>query len=497
MGYERENPAHELVSQQHAPILEALAGYQNVTRFHMPGHRGGEGAEDPVLSLLGRKAFVNDVTGVPGMDDLHEPAGAIEKAQALAAKAFGADHTFFSVGGTSGAIHAMIMAVCGDGDGIIIPRNVHKSVLGGLIMSGAKPLFIQPLYDSYLGFALGVDERAVAKCLQEHPDCRGALLVNPTYYGVSVDLSPVASSLHQRGKVLLVDEAHGPHFRFHPKLPEPALDQGADAAAQGAHKMLGAFTQASYLHTKGNLLDVKRLKSMFRHLTTTSPSYLLLASLDAARRHMVLQGKDLLQRALDLAEYLRGEINQIPDLYAFGEEILGKPGAHGLDPTKLTVTVRELGITGYQAERFLRRERNIQVEMSDLYNLLVIVSFGNTEKDATSLVDALKDLSLRARKGGIPKHKTIDLPQLPPAPPMAMTPRQAATSPSLRVPTGLSKGRISAEVVTCYPPGIPILFPGEIISPETLSYLQVMKRLAFGISGPEDISLETLRVVKE
>lgn len=480
--------------------MEALSSYPGVTRFHMPGHRGGPGADPSIVAFLGARAFVNDVTGVPGMDDLHEPHGAIQEAQNLAAQAFGADRTFFSVQGTSSAIHTMVMAVVNDGDTIIIPRNIHKSVLAALVMSGACPAFVQPSYDSYLGFAMGVDEASVARCLAQHPDAKGALLVNPTYYGTSVDLTSIASLLHESGKVLLVDEAHGPHFKFHPRLPGPALDAGADAVAQGAHKMLGAFTQASYLHTKGSLIDMTRMKAMFRHLTTTSPSYLLLASLDAARRHMVFSGQELLEYAMDLSEVLRHEVNQIPGLYAFGDEVMGRPGADLLDPTKVTITVRDLGITGYQAEKFLRMNKGIQVEMSDLYNILVIVSFGNTPCDVARLVEALRDLVSCIHRGDIAKdllNSQAGIPDLPPAPSMAMTPRQAMESVWEKVPVAGALNRVSAEVVTCYPPGIPILFPGEIINQDTLSYLEVVKRLAFGISGPEDTTLATLRVVKE
>lgn len=282
----RQNPA-----QQRAPLIEALTGYAGVTRFHMPGHRGGTGADPLIISLLGAKAFSNDVTGVLGMDDLHEPHGCIQEAEELAAEAFGADKTFMSVNGTSSAIQTMVLASLNEGDTLIIPRNVHKSILSAIIISGARPAFVLPSFDRYLGFAQGVEERSIAQCLAENPSAKAALLVNPTYYGTSVDLTPIAERLHEEGIVLLVDEAHGPHFRFHPKLPKPALDAGADAVAQGAHKIIGALTQASFLHVKGDRIDPARIKAMFQFLTTTSPSYLLMALLDAARRHMAMIGR--------------------------------------------------------------------------------------------------------------------------------------------------------------------------------------------------------------
>jgi arginine decarboxylase len=493
-------------AQHRAPICEALDAYSGITRFHMPGHRGGAGAEPAILARLGQRAFESDVTGVPGMDDLHAPHGCIREAEELAAKAFGADRTFFSVNGTSGAVHAMVMGTLGDGETIIIPRNIHKSILAAVILSGAVPAFVRTDYDSRLGFARGVDERSLRECVEKHPKAKAVLLVNPTYYGTHVGLSLIAEYLHSKDMVLLVDEAHGPHFRFHPNLPEPALDSGADAVAHGAHKILGALTQASYLHVKGNRIDLPRLKAVFQHLTSTSPSYLLLASLDAARRQLALHGADILEFAINLAGHLRHEVNKIPGLSSFGEAA-SEPTAWpqngkrpSMDPTKVTVTVRDLGITGYRAERYLREKHGIQVEMSDLYNLLVIVSWGNTTEDVAKLLRGLEELTKAVEQGEVSRDLTStqgSIPDLPPIPEMALTPRKAVESPWATVPLREARGRISAEVVTCYPPGIPILYPGEVITSDAIAYLGVVKKLAFGISGPSDPTLETIRVVED
>ncbi|HHX28884.1 MAG: aminotransferase class I/II-fold pyridoxal phosphate-dependent enzyme [Bacillota bacterium] len=495
----RERVVHTSTSdfaQYRAPVCEALDSYAGVTRFHMPGHRGGAGAEPAVVARLGAQAFESDVTGVPGMDDLHEPHGCIREAEELAAKAFGADRTFFSVGGTTGAVHAMVLGTLSDGETLIIPRNIHKSILAALVLSGAVPAFVKTDYDPALGFATGVDEQSLRACVERNPAAKAVLLVNPTYYGTTVDLAPIAEYLHSRDIILLVDEAHGPHFRFHSRLPRPALDSGADAVAQGAHKILGAMTQASYLHVKGNRIDLQRLKAMFQYLTSTSPSYLLLASLDAARRQMALHGTDILEYAVNLADHLRHEVNKIPGLSSFGQT----DSVPTLDPTKVTVTVRELGITGYRAEKYLRQEHGIQVEMSDLYNVLVIVSWGNTTADVEKLLAGLRDLTGAVERGEVPKDLSSSqrpIPDLPPIPEMALTPRKAAESPWEKAPLHDTRGRISAEVVTCYPPGIPILFPGEIITEDTIAYLDIVKELAFGISGPSDTTLETIRVVKD
>lgn len=488
------------LTQESAPIIEALSAYKGVTRFHMPGHRGGVGVDPIAIDQLGIKAYRSDVTGVLGMDDLHEPHGCIQEAEELAAEVFGADQTFFSVGGTSGAVHAMVMATMNDGETLIIPRNIHKSILAAIVLSGARPAFVKPLYDEYLGFAEGVEEKSLRDCVAANPRAKAALLVNPTYYGTAIDLSPIASFLHGKNIALIVDEAHGPHFRFHEKLPEPALDCGADAVAQGAHKIIGALTQASFLHVKGNRVDRARLKAMFQFLSSTSPSYLLLASLDAARRHMALYGTDLVDYAINQANCLRHAVNRIPGLYCFGEESVGKPGAQYLDPTKVTVTVRELGITGYQAEKYLRFKHGIQVEMSDLYNVLVIISYGNTTNDVEKLLFGLKSLTEAAERGELAPDLLAaqkSIPELPPFPEMALTPRKAVTCAWERVGLAQTQDRVSAEVVTCYPPGIPIVYPGEVITGETIAYLKVVKELAFGISGPEDRTLETLRVVKD
>jgi arginine decarboxylase len=490
---------HNNPRQDRAPIIEALRQSSDITRFHMPGHRGGPGADPMVISRLGLKAFANDTTGIPGMDDLHSPHGCIEEAQMLAAEAFGADSTFFSVNGTSSAIQTMVLSVLNYRDKIIIPRNIHKSILSAIILSGARPIFVNPTYDSYLGFALGVEEKSITQALSNNPDAKAVLLVNPTYYGTSIDLTNMADAVHEQGKTLLVDEAHGPHFKFHPKMPKPSLEAGADLSAQGAHKILGALTQASMLHVKGPRVDRARLRASFQYLATTSPSYLLLASLDACRRNMALNGYELVDYAIDLAGHLRDSVNEISGLYAFGNEALGRPGATDLDPTKVTITVRELGITGYQAEKYLRERFNIQVEMSDLYNVLIIVSFGNTLTDVSRLLKGLKSLTDAVSSGELTKDLLVTqqfIPELPPLPAMALLPRDAVESPWERVTLEEAVGRISSEVVTVYPPGIPILYPGEIIGPDTISYLQMVRALAFGISGPADLTLNTLRVVK-
>ncbi len=484
-----------------APLVAALKSYarDGVVRFHMPGHKGGAGAPPLLLEALGTAVFRWDVTGVEGLDDLHEPAGVIRAAQELAARAFGADRTFFLVNGTSAGVQAMILAACRPGDEIIVPRNVHKSIMAGIILSGAQPVFLMPEVDRRLGIAMGVAPQRVEEALARHPQARAVMLINPTYYGVTTDLRAIAAAVHARGKPLLVDEAHGPHFRFHEALPEPALAAGADACAQGMHKILAGMTQASLLHVRGDRVDPARLKAALQVIHTTSASYILLASLDAARLQIATDGRALLDRALALAGAIRDEVNAIPGLYSFGAEVLGRPGAAGLDPTKVTVTVRDLGLSGQQVEMILRYRYGIQVELSDLYNVLLIVGFGNTEEDARRLVAALREIAAdpaphRTEAVGGLLRRAEDL-GMPPIPEPATIPREAFFAPSTPVPLEKAAGRIAAEIVTCYPPGIPIICPGERVTPEIVEYLVIMRAAGFRISGPRDPSLHTLQVL--
>ncbi|MEW6547183.1 MAG: aminotransferase class I/II-fold pyridoxal phosphate-dependent enzyme [Bacillota bacterium] len=493
------------------PLVDALTEYarQGVIRFHMPGHRGGQGCPDVLRDWLG-EAMRLDATGVLGLDDLHQPGGVLQITQELAARCFGADHTFFLVNGTSAGVHAMILATCGPGDKIIVARNLHKSALAGLVLSGAHPIYVQPELDSELGISMGVEAHAVAAALETHPEARAVLVVSPTYYGVTSDLEALAALAHSYDVPLLVDEAHGPHFRFHPALPTPALEAGADAAAQGIHKILSGLTQASMLHLRGNRVDVTRMQYVLRILQSTSASYLLMASLDAARAQMAREGYRLWEKALHLAALLREGVAAIPGLATFGRERVGRPGVHDLDLTKVTVHVAGLGINGPEAEHILRYRYGIQAEMSDLYNLLFIVGYGNTREEVLYLLGALAALAREAGACHNPSSgsysapdsptscgtpDTVRVPPLPPVPPLQLLPREAFFRPSRPVSLEHARGMISAETVTCYPPGIPVLCPGELVTPEVLDYLLAIRSAGLRISGPADPDLRYLRVL--
>jgi arginine decarboxylase len=487
-------------SQTRAPLLEALTDYleDGVVRFHMPGHKGGRNLDPQVARLVGEQAFALDITGVEGMDDLHQPQGVLARAQELLAEAFGADYSYFLINGTSCGIQALLLTLCNPGDKIIVPRNMHKSMIAGVIFSGAHPLFVAPEVDASRGIALGVTPGRIQQVLDQHPDARGVLLINPTYYGTSSDLEGIGAVLAAYNVPLVLDEAHGPHFYFHPGFPRPGLAAGAAAVAQGMHKLLGGLTQSSVLHLKGEGLERERLEASLRLLQSTSASYLLLASLDGARRQMVLHGRQLLEETLARARWAREEINKIPGLSCLGKEEAGRPGFDDLDETKLTVTVKDLGLTGQQVELILRYQYNIQVELSDLFNILLMVTIGTTDRDIEKLLFALRDISNRRREfagRGELLRRAEGLLEEPLIPELVLLPREAFFRPSRVVALEAAAGKISAEVVTAYPPGIPIVCPGEGLTPEIIDYLILIREAGLRISGPRDASLQTIRVL--
>lgn len=500
-------PCHEyqggygvILEQHKTPLLDALRHYvaDGTIPFHTPGHKQGKGMHPVLRDILGHDALALDLALMDELDDLHEPHGCIKEAQDLAAALYGADDSFFVINGTTGGIYAMILAVCGPGDKIIVPRNAHRSIIGGIILSGAVPVFMQPAVDYELGLAMGVTPETVAETIAAHPDAKAVLLINPTYYGVATDLKTIVDMIHRYGMVVLVDEAHGPHLAFSRQLPLSALEAGADICAQSTHKILGAMTQCSMVHCREGRISVPRLKAMLQLVQTTSPNYILMASLDVARMQMALEGERLIDQAIELAQWARREINRIPCLYSFGEEKIGNPGVYGLDYTKLTVTVKGLGLTGSEVEYILRHEYKVQVELSDLYNVLFIISLGDRRQDVETMVEALRDLAARyGSKRELACVSDIYSSVSYPAPPeQVISPRQALFAATKTVPFAKSAGQICAEIVTFYPPGIPLLCPGEKISQEMIEYCRRLQNAGLHISGPEDYTLRTIKVVE-
>lgn len=485
------------LDQTRMPLFKALVDYvkEEVMPFHTPGHKQGKGAPASFFDFIGLNALAVDLTEITELDDLHEPRGVIKEAQELAADLYGADRSFFLINGTTGGIYAMILTVCGPGDKIIVPRNAHRSVVGGIILSGGVPVFVEPVIDEELGIVMGVTYDAVEQALRSHPDAQAVLLLNPTYYGVATNIKEIVELVHQYDIPVLVDEAHGPHLHFCDALPMSALAAGADMCAQSTHKILGAMSQCSLLHVRAGRINIQRLKAMLRLVQTTSPNYLLLASLDAARAQMAAEGPRLIQKTVALARTIRKQINEIPGLVCFGEEKLNRPGMYSMDPTKVTVTVKGIGLSGSEVEYLLRHKYKIQVELADLYNVLFIISLGDGLREARMLVGALADLAAGRDKLRDPARVPM-IPKLPQPPEQALSPRAAVFAKADVIPFAAAAGAVSAEIVAFYPPGIPLLCPGERITQAIIDYCELLRAVGLHISGPEDPSLQTIKVVK-
>ncbi|WP_341282290.1 aminotransferase class I/II-fold pyridoxal phosphate-dependent enzyme [Paenibacillus sp. FSL H8-0537] len=478
------------------PLFSALRRHaeQNPTQFHIPGHKKGLGSDAEFRAFIGDNALSIDLINIAPLDDLHQPTGVIEEAQKLAADAFGADYTYFSVQGTSGAIITMIMSVCLPGDKIIVPRNVHKSIMAAIIFAGARPIFISPVRDENLGIDHGITTRAVKRALDKHPDSKAVLVINPTYYGVCADLKEIVDLVHTFDIPVLVDEAHGVLIHFNEKLPMSAMQAGADMAATSVHKLGGSMTQSSVLNVRGGRVNPHRIQTIISMLTTTSTSYILLSSLDTSRRNLALNGHKLAEQAIELAEYARKSINEISGLYCFGREILGGEATFDLDPTKVAIHVRHLGITGYETENWLRDHFNLEIEMSDMYNILCLVTPGDTSDSIEKLLEALRALSDSFHEGAEARELVVKIPDIPQ---LSLSPRDAFYGQTEVVPFKESAGRIIAEFIYVYPPGIPILLPGEVISQKNIDYIVEHVEVGLPVKGPEDRNVEFVKVIFE
>lgn len=485
--------------QKRAPFFEALRGYitKDMVAFHTPGHKYGKGIDPEFLELVGENMFKIDLCELPEVDNLHDPQHVLKEAQELAALAYGADHSFFLVNGSTTGNNAMVLSVCDPGDKILIPRNVHKSVLGGILLSGAVPVYIQPAWDSIMGVAHCITPEAVAEGFKANPDAKALLIVNPTYYGVTTDLTAIAGICHELDKPFLVDEAWGPHLHFHPELPVCALCAGADLVVQSTHKMISGMTQSSMFHVRQGKVDVQRVRKVLQILQSTSPNYILMGSLDTARRQMALHGEELLSKAIEMAEWARAEINKIPGVHCFGRERLGEPGLCDFDVTKVSINTTQLGISGYDFRDLIHDNHNIQSEMATLHNVLEIVTLGNTWRDIERLVEAVSLTARMVKDEDIKRppleQERFELPSLPEA---VMTPRAAFYAKTKKVPFKDSAGEICTEIVAPYPPGISILVPGERIAQEHLDYIDLIRKHGGFINGPDDICLQTIKVVE-
>ena len=479
-----------------APLAEAVLRYAElgVLPCHTPGHKGGRGAHPLLHRFFTEEGLRADVSLSAELDDLHAPTGCIRAAEELAAEAYGADAAYFMVNGTTGAIHTMLLAALAPGDVLLVPRNVHRSVVGAMILAGVRPVYMQPEIDTRLGIAMGVSLRAVERAVCEHPEARAALLVYPTYYGVATELAAIADFLHEQGKLLLVDAAHGPHFAFSEELPPSAMAAGADLSAESTHKLLGSLTQTSMLLARGGRVPMERIRAASGIVQSTSPNEILLASLDAARLQMEEEGRVRLDTAICCAEELRARINALPGLWAFGGAYMGAPGRVALDPLKVTVNVAGLGLSGFAAEEELRRT-GIACELSDAYNVLFLLSYADGVREIERIAAALEEIA--AWCGGARDMPETAVPEMPPLPETLCTPRAAYFAPKERVPLAQAAGHTAAETILFYPPGIPVLAPGDAIQAASLDYLRAMRDAGARVVGASDASLETILVTAE
>ncbi|HJC47799.1 MAG TPA: aminotransferase class I/II-fold pyridoxal phosphate-dependent enzyme [Candidatus Lachnoclostridium pullistercoris] len=481
----------EPLNQERAPIYEALEkfGKMRVVPFDVPGHKRGRG--NPELTrLLGERCVSMDVNSMKPLDNLCHPVSVIREAEILAAQAFGAAHAFLMVGGTTSAVQSMILTVAKRGEKIILPRNVHRSVMGAMVLCGAVPVYVNPECDHRLGIPLGMSVEAVKKAVEEHPDAKAILVNNPTYYGICSDLRSIVEIAHSHGMLCLADEAHGTHFYFSDELPVSAMAAGADMAAVSMHKSGGSLTQSSLLLT-GPAMHEGYVRQIINLTQTTSGSYLLLSSLDISRRNLALRGEEAFKRVAGLARYARKEINLIGGYYAYSKELINGDSIFDFDETKLSVNTLEVGLAGIEVYDLLRDEYDIQIEFGDLGNILAYLSIGDRSRDIERLVSALAEIRRRFEKdpAGLMKQEYID-------PEVAVSPQDAFYADKESLPIMETAGRICSEFVMCYPPGIPILAPGERITEDILDYIQYAKEKGCSMTGPEDAAIERLNVLK-
>jgi len=489
------------VDQQALPLLEALqqCAQRPHAPFYTPGHKRGRGIPQPMRDLLGDRPFLADLPELPELDNLFAPEGAILRAQALAADLFGASQTWFLANGSTCGIEAAVLSTCGPGDSLILPRNCHQAAIAALILSGATPVFLPPDYDAKWGIAHSVSPAVVAAALAQHPNAKAVMLVYPTYYGACGDVAAIAQLAHQRGIPLIVDEAHGAHFAFHPEFPTPSLAAGADIVVQSTHKVLGAMTQASMLHCQGDRVDPDRLSRALRLVQSTSPSYLLLASLDAARWQLAQHGSELMQRTLDLAAIARTELAQIPGLRLLTANHACTSGFVALDPTRLTVDVQALGLSGFAADEILHTQLGVTAELPALTHLTFILSLGNRPADIEQLVSGFQTLAQSVQTADeleveAPKWTGADVPWSAIEAEPLLSPRAAFLSRSEVVPLAQAGDRLSADTVCPYPPGIPLLIPGERISKAALQALDAVLNQGGVVTGL--VGGQGLRVVQ-
>lgn len=479
-----------MISQENTPILDALKNLKSrrIVPFDVPGHKRGKGNR-MLTEFLGEKCLSVDVNSMKPLDNLCHPISVIKEAEELAAAAFGAAHAFFMVGGTTSAVQSMILSVCKRGDKIIMPRNVHRSAINILITCGAIPVYINPQTNKKLGIALGMRLEEVKQAIINNKDAKAILINNPTYYGICSNLLEITKLAHKHGMKVLVDEAHGTHFYFGKNMPISAMKAGADMAAVSMHKSGGSLTQSSFLLI-GKNINSGYVRQIINLTQTTSGSYLLMSSLDISRRNLAISGEDIFEKIVNLVSYARDEINKIGDYYAYSRELIDGDAIYDFDITKLSVHTLDIGLAGIEVYDILRDDYDIQTEFGDFGNILAYVSVGDRPRDIERLVSALSEIRRRFKKD---KTGMLDTEYI--SPKVIYPPQEAFYSNKEQVSLEESKSRICSEFVMCYPPGIPILAPGELITEEIIEYIKYAKEKGCSLTGPEDMDILKINVM--
>ena len=475
------------------PLIEAMLQYksEDVYPLHTPGHKGGRGMQRLLRQELGASVQM-DVSLMSELDDIHEPETYIKEAQELAAQTYGSDACFWAVNGTSQAIHAMLLTALNPGEKLLLPRNAHRSVAGGLVLGGIEAVYLQPEYQPEFGIQMQVTVQQIEAALAQDSKIKAVLLTSPNYYGVAADVQAIADCCHAHNAVLLVDEAHGPHLGFSELLPPSALQCGADACAQSTHKILGAMTQCSMLHVQGARLDLQRAADVMSVLTTTSPNYLLMASLDAARAQVQAYGGEMAAAAVQAAAKLR----RLCASYS-GLRVLDTADCGGLqlDTTKVTVNFAAWGYTGVEVGELFREVR-VAVELVDAYNVLFLVTYADVTTDydeALARIAAVLDKMQAQKRAPLQLAAAAKVPQTQAILPL----RDVFYRAKKAVPLAQAAGKICGEQVSFYPPGIPVLLPGELVTEEIIAYCRAQKELGLPVSGPADSSLQTIRIIAD
>lgn len=483
------------MNQHQAPLLEALLVFaqKNPAYFRIPAHRFEKGINDRLLQAAGDGIFRLDLSEAEGLDDLHHAQGAILEAEQLASDLWHSEKCFFLINGTTCGNEAGVLSMVKPGEKILIPRNVHKSVLMGLIMAGANPCYLLPEYQKDWNLWGSVNPAKVkASLTKENPDCRAVFLVSPTYYGICSNLEEIGTICHDQEAVLAVDEAHGSHLYFSPLLPKGALEQHADICIQSIHKTAGSMTQSSMLHLGSHRIDKARMASNLQLVQSTSPSYVLMASLDAAREELALHGREMMDKGIDLAQTARRELKKLTGIQVLEKPSISDSSIYDLDITRLVFSARELGISGYRLQELLYNQSGISTELADEENLVCVITYGNTRDDIQRLINGVKKVTLSKEYHNpplVPPEWVFSLPQ------KVMNPREAYFHQKTSILWSEAAGHIAGEMIVPYPPGIPLVYPGELITPPLWEQVEDYRKKGLGIHGPADRSLNHYQVI--